>query len=56
MLERIEYLADILTFAELEVRIIAVDMLCKDGTIERLEECLNRLGKEVDAHEEPEIC
>ena len=30
-------------------------MLCKDGTIERLEERLNRLGKEGDAHEEPEI-
>lgn len=56
MLDRIEYLADILAFAELEVRVKTVDMLCKDGTIERLEECLNRLGKEVDAHEEPEMC
>lgn len=56
MLEHIEYLADILAFAELEVRIKTVDMLYKDGTIERLEERLNRLGKEVDAHEEPEIC
>ena len=56
MLVRIEYLADILAFAELEVRVKTVDMLCKDGTIERLEERLNRLGKEGDAHEEPEIC
>ncbi len=56
MLDRIEYLANILAFAELEVRIKTVDMLCKDGTIERLEERLNRLEKEVDAHEEPEIC
>ena len=56
MLDRIEYLADILAFAELEVRVKTVDMLCKDGTIERLEERLNRLGKEGDAHEEPEIC
>ena len=56
MLDRIEYLADILAFAELEVRVKTVDMLCKDGTIERLEERLNRLGKEGDAHEDPEIC
>lgn len=56
MLDRIEYLADILVFAELEVHIKAVDMLCKDGTIESLEKRLNRLGKEVDVHEEPEIC
>lgn len=56
MLDRIEYLADILAFAELEVRVKAVDMLCKDGTIESLEKRLNRLGKEVNAHEEPEIC
>ena len=56
MLDRIEYLTDILAFAELEVRVKTVDMLCKDGTIERLEERLNRLGKEGDAHEEPEIC
>ena len=45
MLDRIEYLADILAFAELEVRVKTVDMLCKDGTIERLEERLNRLGR-----------
>ena len=30
MLDRIEYLADILAFAELEVRVKTVDMLCKD--------------------------
>ena len=56
MLDCIEYLADILAFAELEVRVKTVDMLYKYGTIERLEERLNRLGEEVDAHEEPEIC
>lgn len=33
MLDCIEYLSDILTFAELEVRIKAVDMLNRDGTI-----------------------
>ena len=56
MLDRIEYLADILAFAELEVRIKTVDMLYKDGTIEKLEERLKRLKKEANTHEEPEIC
>ena len=56
MLDRIEYLADILTFAELEVRIKTVDMLQKDSTIKKLEERLKRLEKEVNIHEEPEIC
>ena len=55
MLEYIENLADILTFAELEVRVKTVDMLSKDGTISSLEERLKRLKKEVDNHEEPEI-
>ncbi|WP_176255326.1 CHC2 zinc finger domain-containing protein [Enterocloster alcoholdehydrogenati] len=55
MLEYIENLADILTFAELEVRVKTVDMLSKDGTISSLEERLKRLKKEVDSHEEPEI-
>ena len=55
MLEYIEDLADILTFAELEVRVKTVDMLQKDGMIDRLEERLKRLEKEVDARDEAEI-
>lgn len=50
MLDRVEYLVDVLTFEELEIRVKAVDMLKKDGTIDRLEERLNRLEKEVRAH------
>lgn len=49
------HLADILTFAELEVRVKTVDMLQKDGMIDRLEECLKRAEKEVDACDETEI-
>ena len=56
MLDRIEYLADILAFAELEVRVKMVDMLHRDGTIEKLEKRLKRLEKEARTHEEPEIC
>ena len=55
MLDYIEYLADILTFGELEVRVKTVDMLQKDGMIDRLEERLGRLEKEVDARDETEI-
>ena len=55
MLDYIEDLTDILTFAELEVRVKTVDMLQKDGMIDRLEERLKRLEKEVDAHDEAEI-
>ena len=55
MLDYIEYLADILTFAELEVRVKTVEMLQKDGMIDRLEERLKRLEKEVDARGETEI-
>ena len=55
MLDYIEDLADILTFAELEVRVKTVDMLQKDGMIDRLEERLKRTEKEVDAHGETEI-
>ena len=55
MLDYIEYLADILTFGELEVRVKTVDMLQKDGMIDRLEERLKRLAKEVDARDETEI-
>lgn len=50
MLDYIEYLTDILTFAELEVRVKAVDMLKKNGTVDRLEERLNKLNKEKQAH------
>ena len=55
MLDYIEDLADFLTFAELEVRVKTVDMLQKDGMIDRLEERLKRLEKEVNARDEAEI-
>ena len=50
MLDRAEYLVDVLTFEELEVRVKTVDMLKEDGTIDRLEERLNRLKKEERAY------
>ncbi len=52
MLDHIEDMTDILTFAELEVRVKTVDMLQKDGMIDRLEERLKRTVKEVDARDE----
>ena len=55
MLDYIEDLTDILTFAELEVRVKTVDMLQKDGMINRLEERLKRTAKEVDARDETKI-
>ena len=55
MLDYIEYLADILTFAALEARAKNVDMLQKDDMIDRLEERLKRLAKEADARDETEI-
>lgn len=55
MLDYTQYLTDVLAFAELEVRIKAVDMLRKDGTIAGLEERLKRLDKEVTPREEPQI-
>ena len=55
MLDYIEDLVDILTFADLEVRVKTVDMLRKDGMIDRLEERLRRLEKEVSAHDEAKI-
>ena len=55
MLDYIEDLADILTFAELEVRVKTVDMLQKGGMIDRLEERLKRTEKEVDVRGETEI-
>ena len=55
MLDYIEDLVDILTFADLAVRVKTVDMLQKDGMIDRLEERLKRLEKEVSAHDEAEI-
>ena len=55
MLDYIEDLTDILIFAELEVRVKTVDMLQKDGMIDRLEERLKRAVKEVDARDETEI-
>lgn len=47
MIDYVEYLLDILMFAELEQRVKAVDMLLKDGTIAALEQRLKRLKKEV---------
>ena len=55
MLDYVEYLTDILTFADLDTRIKAVDVLRKDGMIDRLEERLKRLDKEVKARGETEI-
>ncbi len=55
MLDYIEDMADILTFGALEVRVKTVDMLQQDGMIDRLEERLRRLEKEVDARDEAEI-
>ena len=55
MLDYIEDLTDILTFAELDVRVKTVDMLQKDGMIDRLEERLKRLAKEVEARGKTEI-
>lgn len=57
-LDYIEYLVDILTFAELEVRAKTVDRLKADGTIGRLEERLKRLKVKEEVRqdeEEPEI-
>ena len=51
MLDYVEYLADLLIAAELEQRVKIVEMLNKDGLIAGLEERLNRLKKEDDAHE-----
>ncbi len=47
MTEYINYLLDVLMFAELEQRVKAVDMLLKDCNIAALEQRLKRLGKEV---------
>jgi len=55
MLDYIEDLVDILTFGALEVRVKTVDMLQKDGMIDRLEERLKRLAKEVEARGKTEI-
>ena len=55
MLDYIEDLTDILTFAELEACVKTVDMLQKDGMIDQLEERLKRAAKEVDARDETEI-
>ena len=47
VIEYVDYLLDMLMFAELEQRVKAVDMLLKDGTISALEQRLKRLEKEV---------
>ena len=51
MLDYVEYLADLLIAAELEQRVKIVEMLNKDGLIAGLEERLDRLKKEDNAHE-----
>lgn len=51
MLDYVEYLADLLIAAELEQQVKIVEMLNKDGLIAGLEERLDRLKKEDDAHE-----
>lgn len=51
MLDYVEYLADLLIADELERRGKIVEMLNKDGLIAGLEERLDRLKKEDDAHE-----
>ena len=52
MLEYVEYLLDVLMFAELEQRVKTVDMLLKAATIPELEQRLKRLEKEVQHHGE----
>ena len=47
----VEYLADLLIAAELEQRVKIVEMLKNDGLIAGLEERLDRLKKEDNAHE-----
>ena len=51
MLDYVEYLAELLIAAKLEQRVKIVEMLNKDGLIAGLEERLDRLKKEDDAHE-----
>ena len=51
MLDYVEYLADLLIAAELEQRVKIVEMLNKNGLIASLEERLDRLKKEDNAHE-----
>ena len=51
MIEYVNYLLDVLMFAELEQRVKAVDALLKDGTIAELEQRLKHLEKEVQSHE-----
>ena len=52
MIEYVNYLLDVLMFAELEQRVKAVDMLLKDGTIAALEQRIKHLEKEVQHHDE----
>lgn len=55
MIDRIENLADVLAFADLEARVKTVDMLKKEGLIDGLEGRMKRLEREVDSREEQEI-
>ena len=47
MMERVNYLLDILMYAELEQHVKAVDTLLEDGNIAELDERLKHLEKEV---------
>ena len=47
MMEYVNYLLDVLMYAELEQRVKAVDTLLEDGDIAELDERLKRLEKEV---------
>ena len=47
MMECVNYLLDVLMYAELEQRVKAVDTLLEDGNIAELDERLKRLEKEV---------
>ena len=51
MLDYVEYLLDMLMFAEQEQRMKTVEMLMKKGTIIALEKRLNRLEKEVRCYD-----
>ncbi len=47
MMEYVNYLLDVLMYAELEQRVKAVDTLLEEGDIAELDEQLKRLEKEV---------
>ena len=52
MLDHIEYLADILTFGDLEERVAVVDKLMKEGKVAFLQDYVARKRKEEAAYGE----